>query len=235
MSAIYKKELKVYFTSPLGYVIIGVYLLLGIVLFNGYFLGVKNTNDFSGFFGDMSTALLFILPILCVRILAEDKKLGTYELMLTSPVSSLEIIFGKFFAVLTFVWIGITLLLFFPLLLSFFTEVEFGLIFSQYLGLILTTAFFLSIGMLASSISDNYVVVGLVSFGIFILLFILSSLIKTLDVAWLNRLKDFSFLIHYQAFSSGLIELKNLLYFISGTIFFLFLAKISIEAYLWKS
>jgi|YelNatPaOPRAMG01_1025707.scaffolds.fasta_scaffold00695_22 ABC-2 type transport system permease protein len=234
MLAIYKKELKTYFTSILGYAVIGVYLLLGIILFNGYFLGVKNTNDFSGFFGDMNTALLFILPLLCIRILAEDKKFGTYELLLTSPVTSTEIILGKYLAVLTFVIIGISLTLFFAVFIAFFTPVDWGIIFSQYLGLVFTAAFFLAIGMFASSIASNYVVVGIVTFAIFIFLFILSSLIKSIDLQQFNFLKDFSFLVHYQAFANGLIEIKNIVYFLCGIIFWLYLAKISIEVYLWK-
>ncbi len=212
MFAIYKKELKTYFTSMLGYLTIGFFLLLSILFFNGYFLGIRNTNDFSGFFSDLNTALLFIMPILCVRILAEDKKLSTYELLLTSPVSSIEIILAKYLAVLTFVSTGIILLIFYPILISFFVYVDFRIVLSNIIGIFLTAAFFLSIGIFSSAITDSYVLSGIISFGIFILLFMLSSVIKSLDQNWFAFLKEFSFLYHYEVFLSGLIELKNIFY-----------------------
>ncbi len=235
MFAIYKKELKTLFISPGGIVTLGFYLLLSIIFFNGYFLGIRNTNDFSGFFSDMNTALIFILPILCARLMAEDKKLGTYELLLTSPVSSLEIILGKYLASLTFVSIGILLLLFYPVLLSFFVRIDFRIVISGFLGLIFTAGFFLSIGMFASAITDSYVASGLITFGIFILLFILSSFAKTLDLKWFNALKELSYISHYEAFVNGLIDLKNIIYFFSAIIFWLFLARNLVEVKLWKN
>ncbi len=235
MFAIYKKELKTYFSSLLGYLTIGFYLFLSILFFNGYFLGTRNTNDFSGFFGDLNTALLFILPIICVRILAEDKKLSTYELLLTSPVTSTEIIIAKYLGALTFVSIGILLLLFYPLFISFFVYVDMRIVVSNILGMFFTAAFFLAIGMFASALTDSYVLSGIISFGVFILLFILSSLLKSIDSNWFSFLKEFSFLVHYGAFSSGLIELKNIFYFIAGIIIWLFLAKSIIEVKIWKS
>lgn len=235
MFAIYKKELKTYFTSMLGYLTMGFFLLLSILFFNGYFLGLRNTNDFSGFFSDLNTALLFIMPILCVRILAEDKKLSTYELLLTSPVTSFEIVFAKYLAVLTFVSTGIILLIFYPVLVSFFVYVDFRIVLSNMLGIFLTAAFFLSIGVFASAITDSYVLSGIISFGIFILLFILSSVIKSIDQNWFVFLKEFSFIYHYEKFVSGLIELKNIFYFFAGITLWLFLAKSLIEVKIWKS
>ncbi len=234
MLAIYKKELKVYFTSILGYTVMGIYLLIGGIFFYGYFLGPQNTSDFAGFFEDMNTAFLFIIPILTLRILAEDKKLGTYELLITSPVSSWEIIIGKFLGVFTFVFIGVTILLFYPAVLNFYTGVEWGAVAAGYLGILFSIAFFISVGMFASSLTDNYVVAGLISYGLFLFLYMVSFFGNAPDSAFSRIFKEISYSVHYSQFAAGLIKIKDLLYFLIGTFIWLYLAKSVVESKTWK-
>ncbi len=234
MFAVYKKELKVYFTSILGYAVMGIYLLISGVFFYGYFLGPQNTSDFAGFFEDMNTAFLFIIPILTLRILAEDKKLGTYELLLTSPVSPWEIILGKFLGVFSFIFIGITILLFYPLVLNFYTSIEWGAVIAGYLGIIFSLAFFISVGMFASSLTDNYVVTGLISYGLFIFLYLISFFGSAPDSLISKIFKEISYSNHYSQFAAGLIKPKDILYFIIGSFFWLYLAKSIVESKTWK-
>jgi ABC-2 type transport system permease protein len=232
MFAVYKKELKVYFTSPLGYTLLSFYLFFAGLMFCLYFLGVQNTSDFAPFFAVMNTLFLFLMPLLTLRILAEDKKLGVYELLLTSPVSVWEIIGGKFLGVLTFSSVGALILLVYPFVLGFYVSVEWGAILSGFLGLIFSLAFFISIGIFASSLTENYVIVGLVSFALFLIFFITAFFADTVE--WLKFLKDVSYSGHYYQFAVGLIRLKDVLYFVMGTFFWLYLAKNIVESRSWK-
>jgi ABC-2 type transport system permease protein len=234
MIAIYKKELKVYFTSMLGYAVMGVYLLIAGLVFSIYFLGPQNTSDFAGFFMNMNTIFLLMSPVLTLRILAEDKKLGTYELLLTSPVSPWDIIFGKFLGILTFVVIGITILLLFPLILSFYTTVEWGAVIAGYLGILFSMALFISVGMLASSLTDNYVVCAVLSFGMVLLLLAVSMLGESGTGPLQQFFKEVSYSSHYYQFASGLIKLKDLLYFCIGSFLMLFISKSILESKTWK-
>lgn len=234
MFAVYKKELKVYFTSILGYAVMGIYLLIAGIFFYGYFMGSQNSSDFAGFFSDMNTAFLFIIPILTLRILAEDKKLGTYEILLTSPITPWDIILGKFLGVFTFVFTGATILLVYPLILTFYTGVEWGAVFAGYLGMLFSLALYVSIGMFASSVTDNYVVAGLLSFGLFILLFVIAAFGNAPDSMISKIFREVSYSNHYGQFASGLIKLKDLLYFIIGTFIWLYLSKSILESRTWK-
>jgi ABC-2 type transport system permease protein len=234
MFAIYKKELKVYFTSILGYAVMGIYLLIAGIFFYGSFIATKSPSDFSGFFGDMNTAFLFIIPILTLRILAEDKKLGTFELLLTSPIKPWGIILGKFLAVFTFVCLGATILLVYPAVLSFYTGVEWGAVFAGYLGMLFSLALYISIGMFASSVTENYVVAGLLSFGFFILLYVISVFGNMPDSVFSRFLKEISYSNHYGQFTSGLIKARDVLYFLIGSYIWLYLSKTVIESRTWK-
>ncbi|MGA2142663.1 MAG: ABC transporter permease subunit [Brevinematales bacterium] len=234
MTAILKKELRVYFTSWMGYMVMGVYLIMSVVLFHLYFLGARNTSDFSSFFSDMNTVSLFIIPVLSIRLLSEDKKLGTYELLLTSPVTPWEIVLGKFASVLIFAMIADTILLIYPLILMFFTTIEWGAVFSGYLGIIFSVMLFASIGMLASSLTDNFVVAALVSF-LFILLFMIVSIFANSGDNPLSPFfREISYSNHYFQFASGLIKIRDVLYFVFGAFLFLYSSRTVIESRTWK-
>lgn len=235
MFAIYKKELKVYFTTLLGYIVMAFYLLIAAGFFYGtYIFGSGTSSDFSSYFGIMNSVFLFIIPIITLRILAEDKKMGTFEILMTSPKSSWQIIFGKFFGVLTFVVVAASLLLLFPIMISFFAPVDWGTVFASFFGMILSLAFFVAVGMAASSLTDNYVIAGITAFGMFFLLFLI-SLFRDVPVEWLSSIfSEIAYAYHYEQFSKGLISVKNILYFIIGTFLFLYFAKNRIESKTWK-
>lgn len=236
MFTVFKKELKVYFNSLLGYTLISVYLLIAGLFFFAYFLMTPQAvGDFSPYFSDMNTTFLLIVPILTIRILAEDRKLGTLELLLTSPISSWEIVMGKFLAVLLFMSLGSAILLVFPIIISFNTHVEWGSVFTGYFGMIFSLSFFVAVGIFSSSLTDNYVVAGLISFVLFIVLFLITLFGNGPNQAVAQIFKEISFSDHYAQFAQGLIRLKDILYFLMGTFIWLFLAKTVIESQTWKS
>ena len=182
----------------------------------------------------MNTVFLFIIPILTIRILAEDKKFGTYEILLTSPLSPWEIILGKFLSILLFVMIGVILLLIYPFALGFYTTIEWGAILTGFLGIFFSVAFFISVGMFASSLTDNFVIVGIISFVLFILLSVISFFGNLFDNVFAKFLKEISYYDHYQSFANGLIVLNDVAYFVFGTFLWLLLAKSIVESKTWK-
>lgn len=230
MFTIFQKELRVYFYSLLGYILLSVTLgLAGWLLFTGYFLKPLNTNDFSGFWSDFNTILLFVTPMLSIRMLVEDKRLGTYELLLTSPVSPWGIILGKFLAALSFMGIMLLFLMVLPVTLSFFTPLDWGSVFSGLFGIILSVGFFIALGIFASSLTDNYVLSGVLALGLSIVLLVISLAGGAATGAVAGILNALSFSAHYSQFAGGVIHLKDFLYFVLGAFFWLFLAKTIVE------
>lgn len=218
----------------MGYMVMGAYLIMSVILFNLYFLGGRNSSDFSSFFSDMNTVALFIIPILTIRLLSEDKKLGTYELLLTSPVSPWGIITGKFLSVIIFTMLADTILLIYPLLLMFYTTIEWGAVLSGYLGIMFSVFLFTSIGMLASSLTDNYVIAALISFLFIFLFMIISIFANSPDNPFSGLFSEISYSNHYFQFASGLVKIKDALYFIIGAFLFLYSSKSVIESRTWK-
>lgn len=234
MKAIFKKEFLGYFNSVLGYVVLFFILVIAGFMFGLYFLRTEHTNDFTSFFSIMNTVYLFVMPVLTLRILAEDKKLGTYELLLTSPVSGWEIILGKFLGALLFALISAVLLLFYPLILSFYAPVQWNTVFSGFLGLVFSISFFTAAGMFASSLTDNLVVAGLISLFIVAVLILVMAGSDLVPGAGGAFLKEISYSQHYYQFASGLIRLKDLLYFVLGAYLWLAVSKNVIESRTWK-
>lgn len=235
MWAIFRKEMRVYFTSLFGYIVITMFLVIAVLIFRGGFLdNPEAVSNFTPFFNFMNSVYLIVIPILTLRIVTEDKKLGTIELLLTSPVSSWSIVFGKFLSAFAFVLISASLLLLFPVFLSFFSHVEWGTVVSSYLGMILTLAFFVAVGIFASSLSDNYVISGILAFGFFLLLFIISLFGQSQSQVVSKIFNELSYSSHYGQFATGVVGLKDILYFLIGTLIFLYGAKDRIESYSWK-
>ena len=235
MLAIFKKELKVYFTSILGYVVMSIYLLVAVVSFYGWFLyNEQASSDFSAFFGWMNSFFLFILPLITMRSLAEEKNLGTYELLLTSPITPWQIVIGKFLGVFGFVLTAATVLLIFPISLSFFAEVELGPVLSGYIGMVFSLGFFVAVGVAASSVTGNQVIAAVIAYAVFFLLYLITAF-SDVQVEFLARLfKELSFIEHYTEAAKGLIVLKDILYFIIASFIALYIAKTAVESKSWK-
>ncbi|HEY7531706.1 MAG TPA: ABC transporter permease subunit [Nitrospiraceae bacterium] len=253
VSAIVAKELRSYFVSPVVYVVGAVFLL--IVGFLAYlyivFAGAQaiqlmqmqgglaqiNLNDlvFRNLFSSIRFVLLITLPILTMRLFAEERKLRTFEFLLTSPIGINEIVAGKFVSVLV-IFLGLLGLTgFIPLVLSLFSAFDWYPIFTGYLGLVLLGALFLSVGLLASALTENQIVAAFVSFGVLLLLWLLAGLGMLLgDTALGQTITYLSFMDHYDHLVRGLIDTKDLVYFLSALILMLFLTHRVVEATRWK-
>ena len=209
MWAIVKKEFKSYFLSPVGYVFIGLFLVMFSIFFYTDVFYYQSTN-FEYIFYSGATILTFITPILTMRTLAEERKSGTEQLLLTSPISITKIVLGKFISatlivviteLCTFMYFGI---------LSFFGAPHLTTALVTLLGFLLLAMSYISFGLLASSITENQIVAGVITIGFFILTWFLPN--------FSDVFTDFSLINLFTNFPSGQIDIADTVTFVTFTI-----------------
>lgn len=248
---ILKRELYVYFSSPIAYVVVSIFLLLSGYFFYSAFayfsiismqamrmpgVGGLNVTDIvlDPMFGNMSVIMLLMMPLLTMRLFAEEKKSGTLELLLSYPIRETELLFGKFAAcaVVLLIMLGLTWL--YPFLLWFYAKPDMGPIVTGYLGLFLMGAAFIALGLMVSSLTENQIVAAAISFGA-ILMFWLIGWAETFVGPVLGKvLSHVSVLEHFENFSKGVIDTRDIIYYINFNILFLFMTIRSLESKQWR-
>lgn len=234
--AIARRELDTYFTSPIAYVVIAVYLVAVGIIFSLILhysreatMRYTLTNGFNIFF------LIVATVAFTMRLLAEEQRSGTIELLLTSPVRDWEVVLGKFLACIVLMCAMIGLTLYFPLLLFIFKgNPDVGPILSGYLGLFFLGASSASIGVFSSSLTKNQVVALIVGVIICLLLWFTQYLADVTSPPVQDFLGYLSILNHYPDFSRGIIDTKDVVYYLSLIFAGLFLATRSLETRRWR-
>ena len=227
--AITKRELRAYFTTPLAYVFIVIFLALnGVTAF--YFGGLfdRGQADMQPLFGFLPWLYLFLIPAVAMRLWAEERKAGTLELLMTLPVSTFNAVFGKFLA--AWIFTGIALALTFPvwITVNYLGDPDNGVIIASYLGGFLMAGSYLAIGGFVSAMTRNQVIAFVIGAAV-IFLFMMSGLelVQSAFRGWAPELvvdlvRSFSFLVHYDAIVRGVIDIRDLIFFISIIGVFLF-------------
>ena len=232
MSAIFKREFKAYFTSPVGYVILAVFaLFLGISFCDAYGNGYA---EISSVFSFISTIIIFAIPILTMRLMSEDRRLKVDQALLTAPVRLSGIVMGKFFAALAVFALPFALTLIFQLIFALHAAVDWTIFISNLLGVLLFGGSLIAIGLFISSLTESQAVAALGSLAISLLL----SLIDLLPSMTTNTIVQtvvnwISFNGRYQAFVTGVVDLSNIIFFLSLIGIFLFLAVRVLEKKRW--
>ncbi len=229
------KELKTYLTSPMAYIVTAVFLVgtgLGFVIY----LVITSYSDTSirGFLESGQILILAFAALLTMRLIAEERKLGTWELLLTVPVRDIEIILGKFLASLAVLTGMLVLTLYYPILLIILGDPDLGPIFTSYLGLFLLGCASLAVGLFASSLTSNQIVAVVVAGGILFALWILGSLGSFAPGPLGEVLSYLSLSSHFPDFMRGIVDTKAVVYYLSATSLFLFLAIRSTETDRWR-
>lgn len=233
MTAIFWKEVKSYFYSPIAYILIGLFMLLTSLF---YYLGnlASQSGDFNGTLSTMGFLLLFIIPVLTMRILAEDRKNGTEVLLITSPANIASIVIGKFLASY-FVFIVMTVIsLIYPVILLAFGGVFSVQIAGGYLGFILLGATFTAIGVFASSLSESQVVAAVISFVMLLIMWLADSMSSAVGGFMSKGLSWISLMSRYSDFTRGILGLSPVVYYLSFVAVFLFLTIRVIEKRRWS-
>jgi ABC-2 type transport system permease protein len=222
LGVIFKRELASYFATPLAFIFIVIFLVLSGV-FTFYLGGFYESGqaDLNPFFNFHPWLYLFLVPAVAMRLWAEERKSGTIELLMTLPVSRSDMVLGKFLA--AWVFIGIALLLTFPIIITvnYLGNPDNGAIFTGYLGSWLLAGGYLAIGSCMSALTKNQVIAFILSV-VACFVFIVSGFPLVLDVftGWapqwlLDAVASLSFLIRFDAISKGVLDLRDLLYFVS--------------------
>lgn len=243
------KELRGYFASPMGWIVLGLFALIFGYFFIAYLDmfarrsmqsamggGPVNLNQdmIRGVLGNASVLILFLLPMITMRTYAEEKRSGTIELLLTSPVTDIEIVAGKFLGAVGFfaALLGVTLLD--MAILFIYGNPEWKPVMTGYLGLLLMGACFIAIGLFVSSTTKNQVVAGAATFVIALLLWIISWLGSSFGPTTANILSYLSITDHFEDFSKGVIDTTHLIYYFSVIAFGLFLTVKSVDTERWR-
>lgn len=250
--AIAQKELRSYFVSPIAYVVIGLFavlfgvffvsslnFLLRISLQAGMMQGAPpiNVNEYMirPLLGNTGVIMLFVLPMITMRSYAEEKRSGTIELLLSSPLTDYEIILGKFLGALSLFILMLAVTGIHMSFLFWYGEPELAPVLSGYLGLLLMGASFISIGLLISSATKNQVVAGMVTFAVLLLFWVISWLGDPAGGSTTSQVLAYlSVLDHFDDFSKGVIDTSHLAYYVSFISFGLFLTAKSVDSERWR-
>ncbi len=230
--SIYRKELKSYFNSPVAYIVITVFLLI-----SGWFF---STNFFLVGQATVRTVLsiipiifIFFVPAITMRSIAEEKKSGTIELLVTMPTRDHEIILGKFFAALTLLIIALLFTLAYAVTASLLGNLDQGPTFGGYLGLVLLGAAYLAIGIFASATTENQIVAFVLAFLIIFFFFMLDKVLLFMPAPLVSFFEYLSVDYHFNNLARGVIDTRDIIYYLSLTIFMLVLAQRALESRKW--
>ncbi len=222
MKAIFKRELRAYFTSMLGYIFLTMFLVLTGVLFylNNVYFGVTSVKNF---FDLLTTWAIFIIPLLTMRLYAEDRKLKTDQLLLTAPVSVRSVVLGKFFAAFTVLMAAVVITLIYIVVISFFGTVNWAETISCYVGFILLCTVVLAIGGFMSSLTDSQIVAAVSTYAVLIVTVFLGNIASAASGVLKTALLWISPTERFLDFAMGILDPSALVYYLSLTVLFLFL------------
>jgi len=230
---IFYRELSAYFNSLMAYIVISVFLLLtGWFFTSGLFLSDDST--LRNVFSIIPFIFVFFIPAITMRLLSEERKSGTIELLVTMPISDLDIVLGKYFAGLGLLVMALLFTFPYALTIMILGEPDIGMLICGYLGLILMGASYVSIGVFASTISKSQVVSFIIAFLIIFALWMIDKFLVIMPTNLVPYLQFLSIDYHYQNISRGVIDSRDLLYYISLIIFMLSLSKLSLESRKWS-
>jgi ABC-2 type transport system permease protein len=223
MTAIIRRELLAYFSSPIGYVFLSVfYVFSGFYFFAGTLLG--NTTDLSVVFGSLFTIVLFIVPILTMRLFSEDLKHKTDQALLTAPINLTSLVLGKFFAAVLVFLMALAITLVYSIVVAVFATPNWAMIWGSFVALLLLGMSLISIGMFISSMTENQVVAAIGAFGVALALILFDSLGAIFTNPILVKIFDgLSFMKRYSGFTSGMFEFSGAVFFASVSAIFIFL------------
>jgi gliding motility-associated transport system permease protein len=228
-----RRELAAYFYSPIAYVV-----ACGFLLLSGYFFyvelvrGQQATLRFA--LQNMTIVMIFVVPFVTMRLLAEEWKSGTIEPLMTDPVSDWDVVFGKFLAAIGFYAFLLLPTLAYVVILKYVGEPEMGPILTTYLGILLMGCLYVSIGLFASSLTSSQIVAAIVSFAILLMLLVVGWAAEGKGGAILDWLTYLGTNKHLDSFRKGIIDSKDVVYYLSTTVLFLFFTVRIVESRKWK-
>lgn len=222
MLAIIKREILSYFSSATGYIILAAFYVFGGFYFYMTSLA-SNTTDLSYTFSSLFIILIFIIPILTMKLFSEEKKQKTDQALLTAPISLTSMTLGKYFAAIIMYLFCITITLIYAIIVSFFNSPDWAIFASNFLGIFLLGSALIAIGMFLSSITESQIIAAIGGVVIGVLMLFIESIAHAVSVEFISKfLNKISFMNYYDDFTLGIISLENVVFFLSVCILFVF-------------
>ncbi len=249
---IFKKEIGTYFFSPIAYVVITIFLVLSGYFFystvayyslislqalqNPYMVSGLNLTEglISPFFANIGIIAMLIIPMLTMRLFSEEKKSGTIELLFTYPLRDLDILIGKFLAASLVYLIPIIITMVYLAFIRTITELPVGPLLAGYLGLFLLGEAFLALGIFISSTTENQIVAAIITFGVLLLLWVIGWAANFTGPLFGKILNELSLVKHFENFSKGVIDMKDVVFYLIFTFYCLFLTCRVLESKRWR-
>ncbi|MCX6153393.1 MAG: ABC transporter permease subunit [Candidatus Kapabacteria bacterium] len=229
---IFQKEFRSYFNSPVAYILIVAFLaIIGWFFVNNIFL--INLASLRSMFETIPYIYLLLIPALTMRLLADEQKSGTFELLATKPVHEIEIILGKFLAAWTLVLCTLVPTFLYFITIASLGKVDFGEIIGGYIGLGLMSAVFVAVGLFSSAITNNQIVAFIIGFGLNFALYMFDKILEYLPISALSVFEYIGIDYHYASISRGVIDTRDLIYFASVLIIIIYLTKLSLDRRKW--
>lgn len=226
---IFRKEFKAYFVSPIAYIVIAIFLLVtGWFFFATFFL--YNQTTLRSFFSMLPIIFAFVVPAITMRLFSEELNVGSYEILLTLPVTFRDVILGKFLAGVAFLAAMLIPTFSYPITVSFLGQLDWGPVVGGYIGAVLLGAAFSAVGLFASSLTRNQIIAFIVGMAICFSLTLIDKMLFFLPRSLLGFLEYLGADFHFQNISRGIIDSRDILYFLSVSFLGLYGAHLSLEA-----
>jgi ABC-2 type transport system permease protein len=211
---IYKKEFRDYFISPIAYIVITLFLLIAGWLFFSVFF-VNGQADMRNFFNRLPFIFALVVPIVTMRLFSEELNVGSYELLLTLPVTFNDIIIGKFLAAVAFVAAMLVPTLLYPIGISFVGDLDWGVVVAGYVGALMLGAAYVAVGIFASALTRNQIIAAIVGMAICAFLAIVDKMLFFFPRSILALVEYASSGVHFENIAKGILDTRDLLYFLS--------------------
>jgi ABC-2 type transport system permease protein len=228
-----RREIRTYFNSPVAYIVVTVFTIITGYLFFTQLL-LEQQADMRGFFGSMPLLFMFLAPAITMRLLADEKSSGTLELLITMPVRDWEVVLGKFLAAMALVGSALALTLVFAISVRVFGPLDRGPTIGGYLGLLLMGGAYVAIGVMCSAFTRNSIVAFIVSFAISFALFLFGHVVQFVPQALQPLVSFLSISKHFENISRGVIDSRDVIYYVSVMGISLLFATLSLESRRWR-
>ncbi|NLD39520.1 MAG: ABC transporter [Desulfatiglans sp.] len=225
---IFKKEFNAYFVSPIAYIVISIFLLVtGWFFFTTFF--IYNQADMRNFFTLLPLVFAFIVPAITMRLFSEELNTGSYEILLTMPVTFTNVVTGKFMAAVAFIISMLIPTISYPIFISFIGKLDWGPVIAGYLGAIMLGAAFSAVGIFSSSITRNQIVAFIIGAVICFALTLVERMMFFVPVGLVTPIEYLGANVHFQNVAKGVIDSRDILYFISVSFIALYGANLVIQ------
>ena len=225
---IFKKEFRTYFVSPIAYIVISIFLIVtGWFFFSTFFL--FNQANLRNFFSLLPVVFAFVVPAVTMRLFSEELNVGSYEILLTMPVTYREVVLGKFLASVAFVTAMLLPTLAYPVTITFLGDLDWGPVAGGYVGAVLLGAAFSAVGLFASSLTRNQIVAFIVGVAICFALVLIDKILFFLPTPLVGVLEYLGADYHFENISKGILDSRDIIYFLSLVFISLYATHLAME------